>query len=225
MPFSPPSCPFLPTKVWLLSPWQDICWLILQPVPPTPRQAPQALQAALSKLSLFLPQQSKCAGSKFLDTLCYSQSAHRNMQNPSQKVCLSPSQIFTLLCFNLCHDDIMGYLQRKTFSPGISFLLFLLLLLGCFVVVCLFCFCDGEWFLRTSFDTFFPQSVFHSPCRSLSGSLSLALCVSLPLWFFFASFSLLVSGSRPPLNRCRTQEVWSVSFGGASQPTRQTVRS
>lgn len=152
-----------------------------------------ALQAAFSQLSVFFPRQSKCAGSKSLVTLCYIQSAHRNMQNSSQKGRLSPSQILTLVCFNLCSADIMSYLQKKTFSPVIFFFLF-----------------GGEWFLRMSFDIPFPQSLSPSLHHGILSSLSLSLCVSQSFCFFFASFSFPVSGSRPPLHRCKIREVWSV---------------
>lgn len=153
-----------------------------------------ALQAAFSQLSIFFPRQSKCAGSKSLVTLCYIQSAHRNMQNSSQKGRLSPSQILTLVCFNLCSADIMSYLQKKTFSPVIFF----------------FSFFGGEWFLRMSFDIPFPQSLSPSLHHGILSSLSLSLCVSQSFCFFFASFSFPVSGSRPPLHRCKIREVWSV---------------
>lgn len=105
------------------------------------------------------------------------------MQNPSQKVCLSPSQIFIFLCFNLYRDgdDIMGYLQRKTFSPGISFLLFLLLLLGCLFVVCFF---DGEWFLKHHLILF--------PSECIPWPLSLPLC--LPLSLSLGSLCVSASG-------------------------------
>lgn len=71
---------------------------------------------------------------------------------------------------------------------------------------------DGDWSLRLSFDIFLHQSLSHSPPSlpppSLPVSFSLSHCLS--LWFSFAASSLLVSGSRPPLNCCKIQEVWSV---------------
>lgn len=92
--------------------------------------------------------------------------------------------------------DVMKYLQRKSFSPVIFSFLFL--------------FFGGEWFLRMSFDILYNRV---HPLVSITlsfSSLSLSLCVSLSFWLFFASFSFLVSGSRPPLNRCKTREVWSL---------------
>lgn len=142
----------------------------------------------------FLSRQSKSAGSNFLVTPCYIQSAHKNMQTPSQKYCLSPSQTFILVCFYLYRDNIMRYLQRKTFSPVIWVLL-LLLLLG------------WIFFFIFFYNRVYPIVLHLSLLPSVS---SLSLCLCLSLWFFFASFSLLVSGSRPPLNCCKTQEVWSV---------------
>lgn len=69
---------------------------------------------------------------------------------------------------------------------------------------------DGEWSLRLSFDVFCIRP--HSHCLSLLPSLSpsLFLCLCMSLRFLFASFPLLVSGSRPPLSCCKTQDVWSV---------------
>lgn len=69
---------------------------------------------------------------------------------------------------------------------------------------------DGEWSLRLSFDIFtsdpiVPVSPSFPPC--------LLLCFFLSVYvspFLLCFFPFLVSGSRPPLNCCKTQEVWSV---------------
>lgn len=151
----------------------------------------------LVRASFFLSQQSKSAGSNFLVTLCCIQSAHKNMQTPSQNYGLSPSQISILVYFKLYNNNIMRYLQRKTFS---SVICFLLLLLGWgFLFLCYGFGFDGDWSLRLSFDIFFtsefiPQSPVFPSSFPPSPSLFLSVCVCLsgfplllfPFWFLVA---------------------------------------
>lgn len=133
-----------PLRLCLFTAWHDIYKLTPHTGPPPPTWTPTGPLGSILQASLLLSRQSKSTGSKFLVTLCYIQSAHKNMQTPSKKYCLSPSQIFILVCFNLCRNNIMRQLQRKTFSLMIYFLL-LLLLLGWRGFLCFsffgFCFC------------------------------------------------------------------------------------
>lgn len=152
--------------------------------------------------SLLLSQQSKSAGSKFLVTLCYIQSAHKNMQTPSQKIVSftfpNPYPRVLQPSWQRYHEVAA---KENIFSRD---LLFVVIVVGLEV----FCFCfsffvlficfvfDGEWSLRLSFDVFCirPHSPRLSLLPSLSPSLFLPVCVCLsgfylllfPFWFLVA---------------------------------------